>query len=252
MKALKQTASAATEDQISREGLREQVVNRILVAVFERKFPSGSRLVVQRVAERFGVSPTPVREALVELAGLGVVDLLPNRGAVVRPFGAEQLEQISQVRRVLEMEACRSACGRIAMPALLEMRSQLRKLRKGPQNDAWDRDARAADSRLHILISESCRNPRLAAEIMRYLRLFRTIRNISHLRDSWDNYRRSNDVPEHLRIVESLITGKPQRAASAMDRHIRSITRVLCEVVFLNSAAHAAAGKLLTDRRVRR
>lgn len=252
MKEFKRIKVAPVADQISREGLRQQVVNRILVAVFERKFPSGSRLVVQRVAERFGVSPTPVREALVELAGLGVVDLLPNRGAVVRPFGAEQLEQISQVRRVLEMEACRSACGLIPRAALLKMRSQLRKLRKGPQNDAWDRDARAADSRLHILISDNCRNPRLAAEIMRYLRLFRTIRNISHLRDSWDNYRRSNDVPEHLRIVEALIAEDSERAATAMDEHVRSITRVLGEVVFPRISGNAPAKRLLTDRRVRR
>jgi DNA-binding GntR family transcriptional regulator len=238
-------------ETISRAGLREQVVNRILAAVFERRFPSGSRLVVQRVAQRFGVSPTPVREALVELAGLGVVDLLPNRGAVVKPFGAEQLAHISQVRRVLEMEACRSACGRIDRKVLVDLQAHLQQLRKKRQDDAWDRDARAADSRLHLLIAENCGNPRLAQEIKRYLLLFRTIRNISHLRDSWENYRRSNDVPEHQEIVRGLLDCDPQRAAKAMDRHIRSITKVLSEVVFPARAPDSSAARALVDRRVR-
>jgi DNA-binding GntR family transcriptional regulator len=106
------------------------VTQRILNDVFERRFPSGSRLVVQRVAERFKVCPTPVREALVELAGLGIVELLPNRGAVVNPFGAEELGHISQVRRALEMEACRIACGKVELSSLQLLRSQLKKLKK--------------------------------------------------------------------------------------------------------------------------
>jgi DNA-binding GntR family transcriptional regulator len=236
-------------DRVSRSGLRDQITQRILTEVFERRFPSGSRLVVQRLAERFGVSPTPVREALVELAGLGIVDLLPNRGAVVRPFGAQQLHHISQVRRVLETEACRSACGKIDDNALRDLRAQLKRLRKGPQNDQWDRDSRAADSRLHMLIADNSGNPRLAQEIKRYLSLFRSVRNISHLRDSWDDYRRSNDVPQHLQIVEALIQRDPTRAANAIDRHIRAITDVLTEVVF--SDPPQSAQRAMTDRRTR-
>ena len=244
--SIRHAGDSAPSDPVSRVGLREQVTQRILSLVFKRHFPSGSRLIVQRLAERFGVSPTPVREALVELAGLGIVDLLPNRGAVVKPFGAEELGHISQIRRVLETEACRSACGRIDAGALRDLRDQFNRLRKMPQNDAWDRAARSLDSRLHRLIADSAGNPRLSYEIKRYLSLFRSMRNISHLRDSLENYRRSNDVPEHLKIVEALIAGKRERAADAMDRHIRSITAVLTDLVFPDSAA-----KAMTDRRSR-
>ena len=122
---------------------------------------------------------------------------------------------------MLETEACRSACGKIDDDPLRDLRDQLKRLRKGPQNDQWDRDSRAADSRLHMLIADNSGNPRLAQEIKRYLSLFRSVRNISHLRDSWEHYRRSNDVPQHLQIVEALIHRDPARAASAVDRHIR-------------------------------
>jgi DNA-binding GntR family transcriptional regulator len=253
MKGSKPIDNLAETQPISRSGLRDQVAQRILIEVFERRFSSGSRLVVQRLAERFSVSPTPVREALVELSGLGIVTLLPNRGAVVNPFGAHELRFISQVRRVLEMEACCSACGKIDAEALGVLRSQFKKLGKRRRSEEWDRDARAADSRLHLLIAQECGNPRLAQEIRRYLSLFRSVRNISHVRDSWENYRHSNDVPEHLQIVEALIQNDPQRAAKAMDRHIRSITRTLIEIVFAEDSKVTPGEKSgMVDRRTQR
>jgi DNA-binding GntR family transcriptional regulator len=234
MKSAHMPGNSQQDEPISKSGLRDQVSHRILNDVFERRLPSGSRLIVQRLAERFDVSPTPIREALIKLAGLGIVNLLPNRGAVVRPFGAAELGHISQVRRVLEAEAARTACGKIDEATLRSLLTSLKKLQKMDRNDEWDRAARQADSQLHFLIADSSGNPRLAYEIKRYLSLFHAMRNISHVRDSWNNYRRSNDVPDHLRIVEALIKRDPELAARAMDQHIRSITKVLIEIVFSN------------------
>src|SRR5260221_9594352 len=68
-------------DPVVRGNLRQQITSRILSAVFQGRFASGQRLVVQRLAELYEVSPTPLRESLVELGALGIVELLPNRGA---------------------------------------------------------------------------------------------------------------------------------------------------------------------------
>jgi DNA-binding GntR family transcriptional regulator len=220
---------------VSRNGLREQVTERLLTAVFEKRFASGEHLVVQRISEVYGVSPTPVRESLVELAGLGIVDLLPNRGAVVRAFGPRQLREMSQVRRVLETEATRCASSQIDRPELEPLLAELTGLQAMPAGQARDRRARAADTQLHGLIADRCGNPRLAAEIQRYLALFRALRNVSHLRDSWNDFRRSNDVPEHLKIVKGLITGDGERSARAMEQHIRSVERTLTAVMFEES-----------------
>jgi DNA-binding transcriptional regulator YhcF (GntR family) len=109
--------SAITTDPLServpRGNLRGQATARLVTGIFSARLRSGQRLVVQQLAKTFEVSPTPVREALVELASLGLVDLLPNRGAIVRPFGPAEVKEISQIRRLLETEATRSACGRI-------------------------------------------------------------------------------------------------------------------------------------------
>lgn len=220
------------DDPIVRGSLREQVSDRILTAVFEKRFASDERLVVQRLADLYGVSLTPVRESLVELAGLGIVELLPNRGAVVRPFGSDQLREMSQVRRVLESEAARCACGRIPPEPLEEIHAELLRLKGLPHDATWDRDARAADTRLHGLISDYCGNARLAADVRRYLVLFRSLRDVAHVRDAWTNYRRSNDTPEHLDIVSALIARDADQAGLAMDQHIRSITDSLTQVMF--------------------
>jgi DNA-binding GntR family transcriptional regulator len=219
-------------EPVARGSLRAQVTARLVTGIFTGSLGSGQRLVVQHLAKAYDVSPTPVREALVELASLGLVDLLPNRGAIVRPFGPQEVSEISQIRRVLETEATRCACGRIPPVELSALDAELRRLEVLPRDQTWDRDARAADTRLHGLIAESSGSVRLAAEIGRYLILFRGLRDLCHLRDAWTNYSRADDVPQHLAIVRSLLESDAKGAARAMDRHIRSASSTLEEVVF--------------------
>jgi DNA-binding GntR family transcriptional regulator len=173
-----------------------------------------------------------VREALVELASLGLVDLLPNRGAVVQPFGPPEIREISQLRRLLEVEAARCASGRIPAGELAGLEQELLELGALAPDQAWDQSARDVDTRLHGLIADSCGSRRLAAEVGRYLTLFRALRDVSHQRDAWTNYSRSNDVPEHLAIVVALLASDADGAARAMDRHIRSAAKNLEEVIF--------------------
>jgi DNA-binding GntR family transcriptional regulator len=74
----------------------------------------------------------------------------------------------------------------------------------------------------------------LAVEIRRYLVLFRALRDVCQLRDAGTNYSRADDVPEHLAIVRPLLKSDAEGAARAMDRHIRSATVNLKEVVFFD------------------
>ena len=90
-------------------GLRRQaIVASLLTDVFQGRLRAGQHLVTRELAGRFGVSHTPIREALIALAGIGIIDLLPNRGAVVRRVTPRDVREICQVRRVLECEAVRA------------------------------------------------------------------------------------------------------------------------------------------------
>jgi DNA-binding GntR family transcriptional regulator len=207
-------------------GLRRQTITASLLAdVFQGRLRAGEHLVTQELAERFGVSHTPIREALIALAGIGIIDLVPNRGAIVRRVGGREVREVCQVRRVLECEATRLACGRIELAELRALASKLRRL-KGTRARAprFIAQARIIDSRLHDLIANSCANAFLGKEIGRLKILFRALRDVAWKRDEDRNdyHRLVEEAGEHLAIVEALLANDPIEARRAMARHIRS------------------------------
>lgn len=208
-------------------GLRRQtLVESILADVFQGRLRAGAHLVTRQLAERFGVSHTPIREALITLAGMGMVDLLPNRGAIVRRVTSHEIREVCQVRRALECEATRSSCGQIDLTALHDLAVELRRLMsaRAPAGAKFIAQARVVDSRLHDLIAESCGNSFLAQEIGRLKILFRAFRDVAWEHDEARNdyHRLAEEAREHLAIVEALLDNNAREAARAMARHIRS------------------------------
>ncbi|MCU0878773.1 MAG: GntR family transcriptional regulator [Pirellulaceae bacterium] len=205
---------------------RQAIVGSLLSDVFAGRLRAGQHLVTQDLASRYGVSHTPIREALIALAGIGVIDLLPNRGAIVRQVSAKDVREVCQVRRLLECEAVRRACGRIDRGQLLAMAESLRSLsaRTSDESPQFIAAARAIDSQLHDLIAASCGNDFLASELNRLKTLFRALRDVSWAYDEARNdYRRvAGETHEHLAIVEALLANDAREASLAMSRHIRS------------------------------
>ena len=208
-------------------GLRRQtIVESLLAEVCLGRLRAGGHLVTRALAERFGVSHTPIREALVALAGIGIVDLLPNRGAVVRRVSADEVREICEVRRVLECEATRCACGQIRLGELHDLAGDLRALQgaQPARANGFIDEARAIDNRLHDLIAASCGNGFLAKELGRLKVLFRAFRDVSWQQEEERNdfHRLAEEAREHLAIVEGLLAGDPDEAARAMANHIRT------------------------------
>lgn len=211
------------DEMLSRGAFRHELAQRLLVGIFEGKMPAGARLVVMSLAKRFGLSATPVREALFELETSGLVQFTHNRGAVVKPFGPAQLREIFQVRGILETAATSLACDRIDQLQLKSLRKTLDTIDK-PNRHKKSLDAEmAADRQLHELIAASCGSVRLAEEIRRYDML------VQGLREVVGNDRRaiSEAVAEHRAIIDAMISGKADVAAAAMASHV-------------NRAAHSA------------
>jgi DNA-binding GntR family transcriptional regulator len=217
-------------------GLRRQAIaESVLKEVVQGRLASGQHLVARALAERFGVSLTPIREALIELAGMGVVDLLPNRGAVVRRLTPRDVREICEVRRVLECGAVRAACGRIARDELEGLRDAMRRLVavRSPAPAGVIAEARGVDSRLHDAIARSCGNALLAREIGRLTILFRAFRDMSWERAAArdGDGRLVAEASEHLAIVEALLEGDRQRASRALAEHIRSGMKYWCRAL---------------------
>jgi DNA-binding GntR family transcriptional regulator len=214
---------------------RQIIVASLLADVFGGKLRAGEHLVSRDLEQRFGVSQTPIREALITLAGIGIVDLLPNRGALVRCVSAREVQEICQVRRVLECAATRNACGRIELAELHGLVADLKRLLdvKPRLGASFIAQARTVDNRLHDLIAGCCGNNFLAQELGRLKILFRAFRDVAWQREEArnDGHRLFEEAREHLAIVEGLLAGDARAAARAMARHIRSGARYWSRVM---------------------
>ncbi len=209
--------------------MRQKIVEGLLADVFSGRLSAGRHLVTQELAERYEVSHTPIREALIALAAMGIADLVPNRGAIVRRVTSKDVHEVMQVRRALECEAVRLACGRIDLEELDRLTVDLRRLaaKKLSQPSRFVEQARAVDSRLHDLIAASCGNRFLANELNRLKTLFRAFRDVAWTEHQarHDFRRLADEAREHLAIVEALRAGDTRGAVRAMSRHLRSGVR---------------------------
>jgi DNA-binding GntR family transcriptional regulator len=205
--------------------LRQKIVEQVLADVFRGELSAGRHLVTQELADRFDVSHTPIREALIALAGIGIIDLVPNCGAIVRRVTSREVIEVMQVRRALECEAVRLACGRIDLAELHRLSTDLTKLAdaKQPYPTRFIDHSRNIDSRLHDLIANSCGNRFLANELNRLKILFRAFRDVSYTQDKARNdlRRLAVEAREHLEIVEALRIGDRTRARKAMSQHLQ-------------------------------
>ncbi|MFO0908077.1 MAG: GntR family transcriptional regulator [Isosphaeraceae bacterium] len=228
---------------------RPAIVGLLLADILGGRFRAGERLVTQDLSDRFGVSHTPIREALIELAGLGVIDLQPNRGAVVRRVTPRNVREIASVRRVLECEAVRQACGRIDPAELAELTAALSQhleahTKARPEKRAqFVEEARVIDGRLHDRIADSCGNAFLSNEIARLKTLFRTFRDVSweHDETQHDYHRLVDESREHLAIVGALAQNDARTAARAMSRHITTGARYWSRVFRVAPVVSGAA-----------
>jgi DNA-binding GntR family transcriptional regulator len=213
--------------------LRHHVVRRLLAAIIQRELPADTRLVAKKLAERLGVSPTPIREALVELEQVGVVQLLHNRGAVVMPFGPRQLHEFFHVRRILESEAVRCATPHIDKHWTVSTREETQQLLKRLHNatHSTSADFVKANRRFHGAISQKCSNARLANELQRYdvfsEAIIQAVDNSCSIQQA--------AMGHHLEVIDAIDTGDADAAALAMAHHLMEISVLSEQVIFGDS-----------------
>jgi DNA-binding GntR family transcriptional regulator len=105
-------AGDVTLDPLERAPLPERIKNLLLGHIVDGSYPPGLRLVETRIARELGVSQGPVREALRQLAGMGLVEFEANRGCRVRRVDQREIDEVSVVRAALEETAARLAAAR--------------------------------------------------------------------------------------------------------------------------------------------
>ena len=214
----------------------ERALGQLRELILVGALASGSRLGEVELAERLGVSRTPVREALSRLAAEGLVEISPNRGARVSTWTVAELEGVFDLRLSLEPQLTAFAVPH-AVPADVEELDDLahRMVEVGSPGPRQDLDAlvplnRAFHDRLVALAGHPTLATALAAAIHPPI-----VRRNFHAYDA-ESLRRS--LAHHLEIVAALRAGDPGWAQAVMTAHISNARAVMVREATAQTAQH--------------
>ncbi|GAB4283346.1 MAG: GntR family transcriptional regulator [Roseovarius sp.] len=195
--------------------LSEAAHRRITELIRARVLRGGEMLVEQKLAERLGISRTPLREALQRLEGEGMIQKTAGRSFTVRRVDMQEYLQSLKMREVVEAEAASLAVGRVPAAEIEAARREIKRLQKvtSSHTDAhWD-----SDDEVHGLCTRYCGNAVMAGIIAR-LRVTTRLFEIAGLKE-----RIGPDAVEHLAILDGLQSGDPVQARRAMRAHLKSL-----------------------------
>jgi DNA-binding GntR family transcriptional regulator len=224
-------------DRVLVSSLADEIAFRIQAGILDGQFPPGTHLQQDELCARFGVSRTPVREALRKLQATNLVDLVPNRGATVRIPTRKELVDVYAVRAELEGYACQLAAPHVDDAFLeeldgmqVEMEQATAELVQGglrPEGEAaFNTRVTVANVRFHGAIHRLAENARLDRTIEELQTYFPKDYVWRALRDSPEESHVLS-VDEHEQIREALAAHDGAGARSAMSAHIEHAGRLL-------------------------
>lgn len=211
-------AESPMEDNgLNRLNLSDQIANHLRDMIIQNQLAPGDRIREREVCRQLQVSRTPLREALHKLESEGLVELIPNRGAVITKPGAEEIADMLQVLGVLESFAGERACELITDSELGEINALQYEMMA-----AFARGDRLAyfklNQRIHLAIVKAARSDTLLSLHARLnARLYR-IRYQSNLKnETW-----GSALEEHDAILEALLQRDARRLSALLRQHLKS------------------------------
>jgi DNA-binding GntR family transcriptional regulator len=205
-------SSASAPAPLQRRALYEDVAERLRSQIFARELQPGSWIDELALAGAYGISRTPLREALKVLAAEGLVTMKPRRGAYVAEMSREDVAQVYHLLALLEADAAAQAAERASPEQLQTLIGLHEKLEKrSRQRDAFF----AANEAFHIALLDVAGN-RWRTQIVHDLRkLMKLNRHHSLFKPG----RVADSLAEHRELMHALQARQPSRAARLMREH---------------------------------
>jgi DNA-binding GntR family transcriptional regulator len=201
----------------------EHIVVAVTRAIVEHRLLPGAKLVEQKLADRFGVSRTIVRQALFRLSQLKLVRLEQARGAFVAEPSIEEAREVFAVRRMVEGQMVRQLIAQIRPADLKQLKAHLK-----AERDAVARIDVATRTKLlfdfHVCMAQALGNQVLVDLIQE---LVSRCSLITLMYQSADDAEASN--AEHVDILKAIEARDADLAADLIDRHLLTVERQLTE-----------------------
>lgn len=210
--------------RLTRKRATDEVYESLREAILTRYFKPGERLQVDEIAEKLGVSLTPVRHAVQQLANEGLIEIKPRSGTFVATLSIEDIEATFEVRIALECLAAEKAIERIRPNELARIEDLIESLRQQVTDEETLRKHEKANSELHQLLIDAAGNKRLA-EIYNGLNAHLTIARIHAAERNQPSAadfgkRFQIEQAEHEEIVAALKARDVVRMQTALRAHI--------------------------------
>lgn len=193
----------------------DRVFASLRESIVSGEFPAGSLHSVYRLADLLDVSRTPVREAVLRLADIGLVTIERNRGVRIRGVTVADVRDVFELRLLIEVPAAAFAAAHADPGTVESMQTALDHMRQCAADDDEPRFS-AHDRLLHRAIGAATGNARLQAEV-------ETLRDSIQARGA-STIRRSRGMAdlaqEHAPIVEAIVARDPAAAAAHMEQHL--------------------------------
>jgi DNA-binding FadR family transcriptional regulator len=223
-------------DTVNVKRLYLQVAEQLAALIQSGEVKAGDRLPSERdLAVRFSVSRPTIREAMITLEVMGLVEVRSGSGVYVRESEGHHLElpedlpgpfEILEARKVLESEVAALAASRINNDQLVQLKTLLQQMDSPTQSAA---DAEVADQQFHLLIAEASLNSALVNSV----KWLWELRNNSEISAMFHDHARETgsrpSVDEHRAILAALMQRDANAARQAMSQHLKRVIENLTE-----------------------
>ncbi|WP_327321243.1 GntR family transcriptional regulator [Streptomyces sp. NBC_01210] len=199
----------------TQERLRDQVAYALRAALVAGELRPGNVYSAPGLAADFGISATPVREAMLDLAREGLVEPVRNKGFRITEFSERDLDQYTELRALIEVPTV----GRITETATREELEKLRPLAEEIVTHAREHNLIGyldADRRFHLALLGLAKNQRLV-ETVEDLRKRSRLYGLSGLDEQG---RLISSAHEHIELLDLMVAGSRQSAEDCMTRHL--------------------------------
>lgn len=210
----------------NRKKLSDKIYATLAGEIASGQIKAGTRIDEQLIAERFDVSRTPAREALLQLSSEGLVELVPRRGAVVKSISTRDYISMLEVLIALEALAAKLCVRRISADQKKQMAEALHQCQLAAEkNDA--ESYRIANQKFHDAIYAGAHNAVLAKE----LTWIRTRLAGARRHQLFSTVRMRSSVIEHAAVYEAILAGDEEAADKAMQSHISAGGNAFADVI---------------------
>lgn len=197
--------------------LRDVVFNTLRNAILRGDLKPGERLMEMHLANKLGVSRTPIREAIRMLEQEGLAVTIPRKGAEVAKMTEKDMEDVLLIRCSLEDLAVRLSCDKISAAELQELRIAMEDFEKKTKSDNVVEIAKA-DVTFHDILYKAADNPKLLL-LLNNLREQMYRYRVEYLKDK-NIYGRL--IEEHRQMYDAIMSKDKERVADYVEKHLHN------------------------------